>query len=63
LGYNIFKDPDVCTFIAVKDGADSMRGYFKLLSDYHQSYIGHKFSDISEKSGNSEESGIKSPLK
>ena len=69
--FNIFSDPEVCSFISMKDSknAQIMRAYFKNLYEYQESIMkmsGHKISDVSDKSGNSEEapgSTLKSPVK
>lgn len=58
LCYNIFGDPDVCNFIAMKD-KDFMWKHFKSLYEYQETLlrnssigsIGPKISDVSEKSG------------
>ncbi len=56
---NIFGDPDICNFIAMKD-TDFMRKHFKSLYDYQEKMFknaneiggtGHKISDVSDKSG------------
>ncbi len=55
--FNIFADLDVCNFISMKD-KEKMRTYFKSLYDYQESLnkmSGHKISDVSDKSGTSEE--------
>ena len=55
--FNIFADNDVCSFIAMKD-KELMRTYFKSLYEYQESYMkigANKFSDVSDKSGASEE--------
>jgi hypothetical protein len=51
--FNIFSDPDVCSFIAMKD-KDFMRKHFKHLYDYQENLMkigGHKISDVSDRSG------------
>ena len=68
--FNIFSDPDVCSFISMKD-KEMMRTYFKSLYDYQESLIklsGNKISDVSDKSGTSDEAPErgalnKSPIK
>lgn len=55
--FNIFADMEVCNFISMKD-KEKMWTYFKSLYDYQESLnkmSGHKISDVSEKSGTSEE--------
>lgn len=54
---NIFADRDICGFIAMRD-KEVMRTYFKSLCEYQEGIMkmsGSKISDVSEKSGNSED--------
>lgn len=68
--FNIFSDNDVTSFISMKDKGE-MRKYFKSLYDYQETYLkfsGHKISDVSDRSANSEEPPVniaanKSPVK
>ncbi len=67
---NIFADPDICAFIAMRD-KEIMRAYFKSLYEYQENIMKmscNKISDVSDKSGNSEDavsalSGNRSPIK
>lgn len=63
--FNIFADPDVCAFISMKD-KDKMRTYLKDLYEYQESFLklsGSKVSDVSDRSGNSDEQATRSPNK